>query len=288
MNRLLLVGIAVACFGALAFGAAVPPTQANMKFAWNPAGPVDVGDAAQTVTVILDFTTDGVDAYGVQGWSLGLCYDKTKVNATAATLGADAKISKNGAPPSFEKTNLLADGITCGVVIDFMGVDKVIAPKAAFKALDATFANVALAEGEKTLVKSCRTLGSPPVIPVVVVDGASIPFGTAADLTLENGGITPKTKLELVAAADCVAAAKLTTNENTVDAVSFGVSHTGNFTLKAIDRGTATAAAAFFGAKIVTGGGTVGVVMSLGDPFTPIPASTTAVEVHRPCARKAG
>ncbi|MBN1417267.1 MAG: hypothetical protein JXP34_00735 [Planctomycetes bacterium] len=274
--RSLAIAIALACG---AQGAA--PTEANMRQAWDQAW-LDLIPGPATATCLLDFTTDGVDLYGVQGWSLGICIDKTLVKVDAVAGGADTVVCKAGAAPDFNKMNILADGITMGVVIDFFGETRILAPRTGFEALEVTFSDVAVAGRQTTEATSCATLGSPPVIPVVVVDGASIPFGAASGgLHLNVGRFEVHRTLELVADDMCSASVLLTTGMYAVDAVSFGVSVRPARNISYVERGAATADADFFSMQMVPGGITFGMVMSLEEPFRPLPPSNDPIEIAR-------
>ncbi|MBN1417311.1 MAG: hypothetical protein JXP34_00965 [Planctomycetes bacterium] len=278
MTRILAAGIVA---GACAIAHGADPTSDNFGQRWEPAE-ISVVPGPRSATCLLDFTTDGVAPYSVQGWSLGFCIDKTIVRVDTAEVGADAAVCKAGGMPDFFAADLFPDGVGSGVVVDFLFEEQVMAPTSGFRALDVTFSNVSLARAVQTQAEACTRL-DPFVIPAVIVRGTSMPFGQEVPLTIAAGRGDTFLEIELRVAPneECEASVDLTTHVFSVDAVSFGIAHAGEAVVGSVDRGAATADAEFFGARIVPGGVTVGIVMSLGEPFAPLPPSDVPAEIAR-------
>ncbi|MBN1417840.1 MAG: hypothetical protein JXP34_03640, partial [Planctomycetes bacterium] len=165
------------------FAARLVPAEASA-----PAG------AQATLTAAFDFKT-----YDVQGFSLGICTgDGSIARAVAATIdGTATATAKAGAKPDFVKVNVLAAGVTLGIVVDFLGEVK-IPPADDFTAVKVTYD--VLGEFDTcTDIAVCDTLGSPPVQTVVVVEGVSIKpaaIGNAKICSRTNGD--PGINLHLV------------------------------------------------------------------------------------------
>jgi len=279
MTRILTV---VSVVGACAIALAATPTSANFRQRWEPEE-IWLERLPKQATCLLDFTTEGIGPYRVTAWSLAFCIDKAKVKVDSAELGADASICKAGRSPDFAKIIILDDGVACGVLVDFEGVEKVMAPRIGFKALRVTFSNMGLGIVDRTQASSCATLGSPQVIPVVVADDGSFPFGEALPLSIRaiHGDPCFCVELWIEPAGACGAAVLMRSETWSVDAVSFGVAHTGDAITATVERGAAIMNADFFGVRIVPGGVTIAIVISLDEPFTPLPPSQDPIEIAR-------
>ena len=121
----------------------------------------------------LAVTLDSSAGADVQGWSYGACNDTSFLVCTDAVSGSTTETVKNGGPPDFNQIAIFTDGFTVGVVICFTGC-AVLVPGTGYELNVATYDGIA--EGA-TSVDLCDTLGSPPVVTVMVVNGASIPPG---------------------------------------------------------------------------------------------------------------
>ncbi len=118
-----------------------------------------------SLTISMD--NNGLD---VQGWSYGACNDTAFLTCNAVVDGSTTAIVNNGSPPGFNEVSVNDAGFTVGVVICFTGC-AVLAPGAGYELNVATYTGNS--EGTTT-VAFCDTLGSPPVVTVIVVDGQSV------------------------------------------------------------------------------------------------------------------
>ncbi|MBN1417841.1 MAG: hypothetical protein JXP34_03645 [Planctomycetes bacterium] len=285
MKQILAVLLTVTMCG-LAFGAAGPADYAARLV---PATAEAAAGAQVTVTAEFDFKN-----YDVQGFSIGICtVDDTVAKAVAATeAGTDTAVAKGGAKPDFLKVNVLAGGVTVGVVVDFFAEVK-IPPTDGFTAVKVTYD--VLGDPEAcTDITICDTLGSPPVQTVVVVEGVSIkpeaiengtvcvkaPAGTEVALALtpaDGSLLTDQTDAEDVA----VEATNQGDEAVALQGWSYGVAHdAAKLTLVEIKGGPAAEATnggegpdfyALDTAADPGPGGTVGCVISLEPPFEDIP-----------------
>jgi len=227
---------------------------------------------------------------GIQGWSVGQCFVNTQVaKAISATIqGTPTATIKAGEPPAFQRINVLPNGITQGVVIDFDGVVKAgpFSPDAPLVIFRATYQILAEAqEGSCLQIQPCATLGDPPVIPVVVIAGESIsvqgPYNqdgeVCAVLPTGNRLYFEEDRYPLAEGATEVRVKVLMDTGNAITGFSFGVSHNPDLlTLRGIEQGSNLAATnggkgpTFFETDISPNpgpGGTVGCLISMARPF---------------------
>ena len=115
-----------------------------------------------SLTVTLD-SSAGAD---VQGWSFGACNDTASLVCTDAVDGSTTATVNQGGPPGFNQIGLFDEGFTVGVVICFTGC-AILPPGTGYELNIATYDGIA--EGT-TSVDFCDTLGSPPVVTVIVVE----------------------------------------------------------------------------------------------------------------------
>lgn len=248
-----------------------------------------------TAAITLDNTTTD----NVQGWSFGVCHDSAAVTLVSAVSGSTASTSNGGAMPSFEAINTApagGAGYTCGVVIDFFGVNS-LAPGSGFELTVGMYTLDAEAMSPLSL---CNTLGNPLVETLVVVNGGSVVptqnAGTlegqaapplaisydAGDATARfnaGGSVSPGTVVISMTSAQ---AGDPTQAE--VQGFSFGLLDGSAVDLVDINlTGTVTAATNgntgpdFFASSTAPAGGdggTVGVVVSLSPPFDVIAPGT--------------
>jgi len=149
-----------------------------------PSFTIDIADAEglcgeETESLVtLNFNADGsMEGSKVQGWSYGLCVkDPERAQPVSATTdGTDTAQVKNGSPPDYNVTELYPQGVTHAVVIDFEG-DATLAARNDWADLRVTYRLTMSDPDRFTYVTPCdKTLGSPPMVNVVVVDGAPIP-----------------------------------------------------------------------------------------------------------------
>jgi hypothetical protein len=128
-----------------------------------------------------------------QGFSFGVAHDSSLLTATACDSAAvlDDLDAGNGA--SFFDCNLFAGGVTFGCVYSFAGTE-LIQFVAATELVTASYDTVAAAlagttDDVITILDITNTLGTPPVVAIVVVDSqASAMFGQDGTITLIPGG----------------------------------------------------------------------------------------------------
>ncbi|MEM7260467.1 MAG: dockerin type I repeat-containing protein [Planctomycetota bacterium] len=108
----------------------------------------------------------------VQGWSFGLCNDATLVTPTLIQDGTATAGLNGGSGPDFNQVNVLADGWTVGVVVSFVGTDTL--PPGLDDELNVATYDVIGNAGDSADLCFCDTLGDPPVVSVIVIEGASL------------------------------------------------------------------------------------------------------------------
>lgn len=116
-----------------------------------------------TVSIVLEHDIDA------NGWSYGLCHDPAALSFEEAGLGADGSVVNGGLAPDFFDFQFGPDGWSVGVVINFVGLE-VLGP-GTFEIGTATY--TALAAGTTDLC-FCDTIGTPPVVTVIVYSGQSV------------------------------------------------------------------------------------------------------------------
>jgi hypothetical protein len=122
------------------------------------------------------FPDGGADPALCQGYSLGVGHDPAVVAINTATT---VVTSTKGEPADFEEISIFADGVTQGIVFNFLGewtltmveATDVLEIEYQLQAGDLTNATAAVS----TPLQIVDTLGEPPVVSVVVLGGASIP-----------------------------------------------------------------------------------------------------------------
>lgn len=108
----------------------------------------------------------------IQGWSFGLCNDAALLAPSGVVDGSATAGLNGGAGPDFNQVNLFPDGWTVGVVVSFVGTDTL--PPGLDDELNVATYDVLGNEGDSADLCFCDTLGDPPVVSVVVIDGASL------------------------------------------------------------------------------------------------------------------
>jgi hypothetical protein len=151
-----------------------PPTQYTIAI----ADAEGAADALVTSMVSLSFDSDPANANTnqIQGWSYGICIgDTAKLEVVDATsAGTDSATVKGGAPAQFDSINKYPEGVTHGIVIDFMAQVK-LPPQNDWTDLVVTYKVKMTTDGDKTDVHPCnKALGTPPVANVMVINGGSI------------------------------------------------------------------------------------------------------------------
>ncbi|MBN1418091.1 MAG: hypothetical protein JXP34_04905 [Planctomycetes bacterium] len=227
----------------------------------------------------------------IQGWSVGQCFVNRSVAVPieATIVGTETATLKNGAAPDFMKLNILAsgDGITQGVVIDFFGEVKVgpFPPDDPIVVFRTTYQVAADAEeGDRLEIDACATLGDPPVIPVVVIEGESIPLEGEYN---QNGEVSvianiyrlyfESDRYDLDEGATELRVKVLLETPDKITGFSFGVTHNESLlNLRAVENGADLAATnggggpAFLeidAAPDPGPGATVGCLISMNKPF---------------------
>ena len=117
----------------------------------------------------LSMTLDNI-GQEIAGWSFGVCNDTNFVTVSSANSGAGTETAKNGSAPDFNQIGIFPEGATQGVVLCFTGC-AVVADVSGFEMLTVDYQSVSAGA---TTVAFCDTLGSPPVVTVIVVNGASL------------------------------------------------------------------------------------------------------------------
>ena len=153
------------------------------------------GDTNEEMTklIILNFNADGTnDGAAIQGWSYGVCVkDPAKLQVLdAVSEGTDTATVKNGAPADFDTPTVYDNGVTHGIVIDFMASVTLEATNN-WSGLAVTYKILMDQEGDSVFVTACdKALGEPPVANVMVIGGASIPGSDfeGTDPEAEEGG----------------------------------------------------------------------------------------------------
>ena len=175
--------------------ACAPPAQFTINVGSGSGGT----GAVINVPVVLNFNSDPANPNtgAVQGWSYGLCASGP-VEITAAVLGADEAVVKNGAAPGFDTISIFpGQGVTHGLVIDMMAA--VTLPAADATAFEDLILTLELGVNEFDPVAGIspcdRALGTPRTANVMVIGGASIAAqkyeGSLADRETETGCCDP-------------------------------------------------------------------------------------------------
>jgi len=140
-----------------------------------------VGDAGDVVTLPITLDNTGLD---LQGWSFGVSIPPA-LTIVDARDGATTAAFGGGAGPWFNAVSIYpGEGVTVGVVTDFMGVE-LLPPGLGHELLEIDVAIPPNAPpGTSYPVSFVETIGDPPVATIVVVVG-----GISVDPTLEGGGV---------------------------------------------------------------------------------------------------
>ena len=145
---------------------------------YNPDAPTAAGFDASVSLWEAQTSGGGTGAPSdVQGYSFGVAHDPALLSATGAQV---TTTSPAGAEPDFIDIGLYSDGFSAGVVFSFVGnwfvnYDTPTELATASYSLVEGPLSGASAPTQATIQKS-DTLGQPPVVSVVVVNGASIPL----------------------------------------------------------------------------------------------------------------
>ncbi len=130
------------------------------------------GVSGSSVDITITFDNTGVQ--DVQGWSFGICHDSAGVEVVAGSVadGATTAMANGGSAPGFNSiSEIPGSGFSVGVVIDFFGVN-FLTPGSGYELNTASYDLVG-PSGNYAL-SFCDTLGTPPVVSVIVIGGASI------------------------------------------------------------------------------------------------------------------
>ncbi len=111
----------------------------------------------------------------VQGWSLGICHPEADLTLLSATDGATTQVVNGGSPPDFNEVNIVAGGVTVGVVISFIGSSS-LDVGTDYELLILAYELIGIPDVDPidAPVEFCSVLGSPPVDNVIVSGGASL------------------------------------------------------------------------------------------------------------------
>ena len=257
-----------------------------------------VPDTTDQVLVVGSWTVDHV-----QGWSWGVCHnpDEASIGDCAGQVqppnpceGGCANIEcpddmkapgPQGQAASFHSLNIYENGVTQGIVLDFMQTWDLMA-KDRFEMLKIKYD----LKGDSADLSFCSTLGTPPVDTTYVVNGASIPPATQEGIKIGSGGPPPACealKMKLAKEGDDKVAVLLdTTTDQEVSGFQFGIKvDSADLNVLNIEPGSAftdmsfdVKTEGFWGLNILEGqGATLGVVIDLepsGDPpaFVTLPA----------------
>ncbi|OUU25636.1 MAG: hypothetical protein CBC13_01815 [Planctomycetia bacterium TMED53] len=145
----------------------------------------------------VDFSFSHSDPSGVQGFSFGVCHTTSVLDHEPFGTSGDfdevvdwsptVETLKQGGAPDFFQQNLESGGWTVGCVICFTSCDVISAGTYDF---GTTYYRVNGPVGSIGTVGLCNTLGTPPVSPVAVVSGASLPL-TSIDGSIEVLDVPP-------------------------------------------------------------------------------------------------
>ncbi|MGE3163381.1 MAG: hypothetical protein AB7O52_00595 [Planctomycetota bacterium] len=290
-----MLGRKLACAAFVVGGLALTSSAFGQGYTFTAGSASGMVGSNVTAAVNLDNTT----ANNVQGWSFGVCHDAVAVTLVSAVSGSTAMTVNGGSMPSFEAINTApagGAGYTCGVVIDFFGVNS-LAPGSGF---ELTVGMYTLNTEGSSPLNLCGTLGNPMVETLVVVNGGSVvPTQVAGTLegqaappvviTFDAGDATARFNAGgsvspgvVVVTMTSVQAGDPTQAE--VQGFSFGLLDGSAVDLAEINlSGTVTAGTNggtgpdFFAAQTAAvggDGGTVGVVVSLSPPFDVIAPGT--------------
>ncbi len=112
----------------------------------------------------------------ISGWSYGLEFDPTQLVLNSTSLGSDAQALGGGSGPDFINISLFANGLTYGVVVDFLGSETLIAdPLKQILDVQMSAEPVFLLGnlgGASSALNYTGSLGSPPVVVAIVHSGA--------------------------------------------------------------------------------------------------------------------
>ncbi|OUU23355.1 MAG: hypothetical protein CBC13_05750 [Planctomycetia bacterium TMED53] len=144
------------------------------------------GTAEVGISVFENILPGGA-ASDTQGFSLGLSYDNTVLNATGVSQGATLQALEQGQGAEFFEVSLVATGLTVGVIYDFQGQslipyatpDQVL--NIAFDTVAANLAGTAPGEIIQATLTPTEGLGPTGVTLVMVVGGRSV------SMTSESG-----------------------------------------------------------------------------------------------------
>ncbi|MFN0060520.1 MAG: hypothetical protein ACKVX7_18845 [Planctomycetota bacterium] len=122
----------------------------------------------------------------LRGWSFGLCHDPASVSINGAVQSPPMFTIQSGAPADFVVIDVLpGQGVTMGVIIDFLGVST-LAPTTAYEVLAASYDLIG-PPGTTSQLCFCDTIGGGGAGPVMtVVTGLT---GTAVSTDTYCGSI---------------------------------------------------------------------------------------------------
>lgn len=113
------------------------------------------------------FLLDNTGSSSVLAWSFGACH-QGPVDVVAVVDGAATAVANGGEPPDFVVSEIYAgEGFTVGVIVDIRGANS-LDPGTD---LELHVAQYALLGGGNALLHFCNTLGDPPIVTVLVIEG---------------------------------------------------------------------------------------------------------------------
>ena len=154
---------------------------------YNSAAPEVASFSASIQLQETTTTNGGADPHAqLQGYSLGVGHDGALLEVTSAIV---TTTGPSGESVDFDDVSLYADGFTFGVVYSFVGSWTLSYETATelgvaqYQLLAGPLTNAA--DSTVTSIAKSDSLGVPPVVSVVVINGASIPMnGVVADTQL--------------------------------------------------------------------------------------------------------
>ena len=173
MNRKFITALATT---ALILSAGVVGAQ---TYTLSVTGSASVGENS-TFSATCELTFDG--ASDMSGWSYGICSDPAFVTLDSVDQGPTVTAFDGGDGPGFFNQAEEAGGYSIGLVIDLFGLET-LAPGNNYQLSIGNYTSGL--ETPSTVIAPCDTLGTPPVVTVVVVNGASItPVQEGLDLAI--------------------------------------------------------------------------------------------------------
>lgn len=142
--------------------------------------------AIQGETVLLTVGFDNTGNESIQAFSFGVCHVPESLELLEATeVGTTTETISGGGLPDFLQIDTYIDGWTIGVVIDFFGIED-LGPGVNYTLGTGIYKAIGT-PNSATPVEICDTLGSPSVLPWIVVNGASIvPTQIPGEVTIES------------------------------------------------------------------------------------------------------